>query len=214
MRQLYEFVRDDIGVGLIGLLVTWAGIGWVYFRKRTDWSRKQFLNQVNFSLSYISDGKLTMRTLMESSAHEVWLNDHGVRQVVRAAEQTTPDQPFIVLDDPADMAFIHRAVLNVLSEKFAEAYIAQANGLPTRFTTYRFAVTCERFADVRTLKIRVLLATDDDLRETFAEGRSVEIPSKYYEPRLRTLRAMSRLFRTDGQPGSVALGRVILGLRT
>ena len=123
-----------------------------------------------------------MRTLLETSAHQVWLNDLGVRQVVRAAERTTPDQPFVVLDDPADMAFVHRAVLNVLSEKFAEAFVAQASGLPARFDTFHFAVTCERFADIRTLKIRVLVATAADLQETFAEGRPVAVRSVLQTP--------------------------------
>ena len=46
---------NDYG-GLFALLLTWAGIGWVYVRRRADWSRKEFLAQVNFSLSYVLEG--------------------------------------------------------------------------------------------------------------------------------------------------------------
>lgn len=211
LREVLDAIRQHVGT--LGFVVTWAGIAWVYLRKRADWSRKQFLTQVNFSLNYVSDGKLTMRTLLETSAQQVWLNDLGVAQVTRAAGQTTADQPYVVLPDAADMAFIYRAVGNVLSEKFADAYLAQSLGLPTKAATYRFAVTCERFADIRTLKIRVILASDDDLRATFAEGNEVAVPSDYYVPRLRLLRSMSKLFQTAGQPGVMPLGRVVLGLR-
>jgi len=211
--EVIDYARQNIGFGTLGMLATWCGIAWVWYRKRADWSRKEFLRQINFSVSYVADGKLVIRTLLETSAQQVWLNDRGVQQIIRAAARTTPTQPFIRLADPGDMAFLYRAVLNVLSEKFADAFLAQGMDLPAQFATYRFAVTCERFADMRTLKIRVLLIRDEDLQMTFADGNPVEVPSAYYAPRLQALREMAKLFAGAGQPGVMTLGRVVLGLR-
>ena len=62
--------------------------------------------------------------LLETTASEVWLNSYGIGKVFKAAGRTRPDQPFIILSDDEDMGFVKRAVLNVLSEKFADAFLA------------------------------------------------------------------------------------------
>src|SRR5262245_41154752 len=121
LEAIWNLIRTHAGT--VGLIVTWAGIALVYFRRRADWQKKSFLNQVNFSLNYILDRKLCLRTLLEVTATEVWLNDYGIKKVFKAAAQTRADQPFIILDDAEDMGFAKRAVLNVLSERFAEAFL-------------------------------------------------------------------------------------------
>jgi hypothetical protein len=215
IQPVIEFIRR-YGGG-VSLAITWAGIAWVYLSKRSDWARKQFLGQVNFSLSFLIDGQLAMRTLVEVPAQNVWLNDLGVRKVRRAAARTTPDQPFVRLDDPEDMDFVYRAVLNVLSEKFADAYLAQSMGLPVESSVYWFAITMERYGDIRTLKLRVLLVREQDLETVFtpnpSEGREVRVPNVLYASRLKTLQAMHDLHRRAGQPGVLKLGRVVLAVR-
>jgi hypothetical protein len=212
-ETILEFARQHIGIGTIGLLFTWGGILWVYFRKRADWARKQFLTQVNFSLTYVRDGKMAMRTLMESTAQQVWLNDLGVKKVARAAAKTTRDQPFVELEDPVDMDFVYRAVLNVLSEKFAESYLAETLGLPVTAQEYLFTISFERYSDIRTLKLRVLLVSEKDLDEHFGPEGKVELPNDIYKARLKTMRAMHKLHKSAGQPAVMPLGRVVLGLR-
>jgi len=197
---------------VISLVLTWAAIGWVYLGKRAHWMRKEFMGHVNFSLNYIVDGKLAMRTLAEVRAADVWLNDLGVNQVRRAADRTTSDQPFVWLSDPADMAFVNRAVLNVLSERFSGTYVAQSMGLPVETATYWFAITMERYDDMRTLKLRVLLVKADDLETVFAPENPVAIPSEIYRPRLQTLRSMHRLHLDSGKPEVPKLGHVVLGI--
>jgi hypothetical protein len=211
-----DFLRH-YGGGL-SLAFTWGAIAWVYLAKRSDWLRKRFLGQVNFSLNFVADGQLVMRTLVEVPAQDVWLNDLGVRQVMRAAASTTPDQPFVRLSDPADMDFVYRAVLNVLSEKFADVYLAQAMGLPVQTAVYRFAITMERYSDIRTLKLRVLLVAEKDLESVFSPdppgGLEVRVPNVLYGSRLKTLRAMHDLHHRAGELGVLKLGRVVLGARS
>lgn len=215
IHHLIEYVKAYGGA--FSLAITWAAIAWVYLAKRSNWSRKQFLTHVNFSLNYVLDGRLVMRTLVEVPATDVWLNDLGVRKVHKAAGRTTPDQPFVSLPDPDDMAFLYRAVLNVFSEKFADAYVAQSMGLPVESATYWFAITMERYEDIRTLKLRVLLVEQRALGTVFApvppDGKKVDVPNAMYGARLRTLQAMHDLHRRAGEAGVLKLGRVVLGVR-
>jgi hypothetical protein len=204
-----DFARDH-GAKLTAA-ASWLGLGWLYFRRRSEWARKEFRQQVNFSLNYLIDGKLAMRTLLELPARDVWLNDRGVKLVLAAAGRTTADQPFLDLPDPADAAFLDRAALNVLSEKFADVYLAQSMGLPVATAAYRYAVTCERFDVMRTIKLRVLVAREADLAGAFdpAHPQHPRVPAEdvVMTQRLRTLVAMQKRFTTG------TLGRVELGLR-
>src|SRR4051794_23393586 len=132
LLQLWDAIKPYSAA--IGLVITWAGIAYVALSRRRDWSRKRF-DRINFSLNYVVDGKLAMRTLLETTTREVWLNDYGVKLVVAAAARTTKDQPFVVLHNPADMSYVKRALKNVLSEHFAEAFLAQSQGMPIRTAT-------------------------------------------------------------------------------
>lgn len=206
--------------GAIGFAITWLGIGWVYFRSRRDWQRKEFMGQVNFSLNFNDGGRLAMRTMMETSADQVWLNQYGVKMVQAAADAATVEQPFLIMRDRDDQAFVNRAVLNVLSERFAEAFVCQATGVPVQVRGFIFGITYERYADMRTLKLRVLLIEEKALEELFtpdAEGRvradALQLKSETYKARLETLKVLHRLHNEGRQNGKSVLGRVELGVR-
>lgn len=201
----------------IALLLTWGGIAVVYLRKRSDWLRKSFLGQVNFSLNYVENNTLLLRTLMEEPANDVWLNDYGVKQVTRAAEQVTLEQPFLLMEDENDMEFIKRAVLNVLSERFAEAFVARAQGVPVKSATYIFGITFEKYADLRTRKLRVLLMEENTLKTLFGpdnQGTNLAVVNPLHQDRLTSLRVMYQLWMK--QQGSEQrlhpLGRLELGV--
>jgi hypothetical protein len=215
LQAIIDFLKNYGSV--IALVVTWGIFLWVWLGKRSDWARKHFLDQVNFSLNLVLDGKLAMRTLAEVPARDVWLNDLGVGKVQYAAKRTTVEQPFIVLDDPEDMDFVYRAILNVFSEKFAEAFLAQSMGLPVVSDTFRFAITMERYGDIRTLKMRVLLVREKDLETLFdptlPPEKQVQVPNALYGARRKTLYMMHDLHKRAGEKGVLKLARVILSLR-
>lgn len=199
----------------IALGATWAGIGFVWWRRRADWGRKQFLSQVNFSLNYVQDNQLVMRTLVELPASEVWLNEHGIQLVSQATKKTQVDQPFIQLKEPRDQDFLQRAVLNVLSERYAEGYLAAALGLPVQREEFVFGITCEKYGDIRTLKIRILLLTERTLVELFGPARKIDrlqTPNKVMAARVRSLEVMYRHHVEDQQRTNRVLGTVELGL--
>jgi hypothetical protein len=199
----------------IGLVLTWAAIAWVYFRRRASWSQKQFLDQVNFSLSYVKDQTLAVRTLLETRANSVWLNDYGVKKILAAAQQTTPDQPFLRLTDPDDMAFVNRAVKNTLSERFAETFAAEALGVPVRTAPFIFAITNERYDDMRTLKLRVLLIEERTLLSLFSAGgpgESLAVTNPIFRARLRTLKGLYAMYVKGKETGTKIVDRVELGV--
>jgi hypothetical protein len=210
LRDFWKLAKEHASTA--GLILTWLGIAAVYWRKRSEWQRKQFTNQVNFSLNYVVDNQLKLRTLLETSVQEVWLNDYGVKKVLAAAERTTAVQPFIVLADVEDMAFIQRAVLNVLSERFSEAFLAASMGLPVKKAVYCFALTYEKYQDMRTRKFRVLLMERESMKESFGSERPAEIAfaEGHHRDRWTTLKAMYEL---HGSPKNIGIvGEVELGI--
>lgn len=198
----------------IALALTWLGVIWVWFRRRRDWKSKAFLNQVNFSLNYVEDGRLRLRTLLEDSAEQVWLNKYGVNLVLKAAGRATVDQPFLSLRNADDMAYILRAVLNVLSEKFADVYVARSLGAPVVTGNYVFGITCEKYGAIRTHKLRVIVMRQEDLQELFAdsdrEQLAVEAPA--HRDRLTTLKVMHRLLSSDKPRDRATLDIAELGV--
>jgi hypothetical protein len=199
----------------VALILTWLGIGIVYLRRRAHWRRKQFLGRVNFSLNHVAGNALVMRTLLEADTMDVWLNEYGVRTILAALRRTTVDQPFILMDNAVDRQFVNRAVLNALSERFSETFLSAALGEPVRTATFCFAVTFERYQEMRTFKVRVLLIAEQTLLELFGPGgrsAQLEIKNEVYLNRLKTLQGLFDLYVRDQTADSPVVGRVELGI--
>jgi hypothetical protein len=201
------------------LLLTWLGVGMVAARRRSDWRRRRFDEQVNFSLNYLEtqpDGSecLLLRTLLEDSARRVWLNEWGVRCVQRAAQLTDREHPFLAIDSDRDRDQILRGVLNVLAERFAETYLARSLGLPVQSDRFLFGLTWERYGDVHSHKFRVMVIRPRDLEHLFESGavERVRFERASHEPRLETLRELHRLWRSTDPGERARIGSVELGV--
>lgn len=205
----------EIWAPVIGFLITWGGFAWVYLKKRSRWARKNFTEQVNFSLNYIENGTLQLRTLLEDNALRVWLNEFGVKKVLAAADDTTVEHPFMRMDDPEDMRYLLRAALNVLSERFAEVFLARAmeNAVPTR--DFVFGITCEKYGGIQTQKVRVMLIRRQVLEEMFGErnlANALEVAEPTHRDRIATLREMHRLLNSSIDSERSMLGTIELGV--
>jgi hypothetical protein len=209
--KVWDFVRPHLAS--VGLAATWAGIALVAFRTRRDFSRKRF-EVVNVSLNYVVDGKLAMRTLMEVTPKEIWLNDYGIKLVLAAAKKTTKEQPFVVLENEADMGYVKRALKNVLSEHLAVAFLAESMGVPVRKATYVYALTYEKYESIRELKFRVVVAEEKALQALFGPTAPPSAVGKErHLDRLRVLRMMAELDAGKGRVnGADVLDRVELGV--
>ena len=77
LREVLNFLRNygpPIALG-----ITWVTIVLVWYGRRARWLRKEFMSQVNFSLNYISNNSLMMRTLLETTTDKVIMNEWGVK---------------------------------------------------------------------------------------------------------------------------------------
>jgi hypothetical protein len=213
LYRVWDTIRPHVA-GL-GLVVTWVGIALVAWRRRRDWKSKRFTGLVNFSLNYVADNKLMMRTLLEVPANAVWLNEYGVKLVMQAAAKTRADQPFIVLNDPADMQFVKHAILNVISQRFAEPFLGHVVGAPVHKASFLFALTFEKYADMRTRKFRVLLVEESSLPAMFGpDVPDSQVEEVNHKDRIGVLRMMASLAAKPGAriEGADVLGRVELGV--
>lgn len=205
---------------LVLLIATWVGIALLALRRRRDWRRKRFTEQVNFSLSYLETEpagrpRLALRTLLELSAADVWLNEYGVRKVQRAAERTTPEQPFLRIGPSEDMELVKHAVLNVLSERYSEVFVAKAVGLDVKTQTFLFGLTWERYGDIKTQKLRVMVVRPSDLETLFGpeeRAKALTFAVESHRWRLATLEHMYRLHRSPDPRERTTLGAIELGV--
>ncbi len=200
--------------GLIGLVLTWLGIAWVWLRRRRDWQRKSFMQQVNFSLNYVENGVLQLRTLMESASIDIWLNPFGVGLVEAAARRTSVEQPFLELGSRGDADYVRLALINALSERFAPVHLAHSLGLPTTKDAYAFGLTCEKYGGIKTQKLRIIIMRELDLRALFATPEAsaqIRFNAPTHADRLVTLRKLHERIAAPSASESAATGRVELG---
>ncbi len=121
-----------------------------------------------------------------------------------------------MLEIHKDRDFANRAVLNVLSERFAETYLAASLGRPVVTAPYVFGITCEKYGDIRTLKLRVLVIAQETLLELFGDNKAaaLDLPEVVLRARLTTLRTMYDLYLKDKSTEQPVLGLIELGIAT
>ena len=203
MLELISQFLESYGA-LLAIILSWAAFIWVSLRNRQAWKSKKFLNHVNFSLNDYGTvegkGTLLLRTLMETTIDDIFNSDTAANTVLKKAEETTIANPFINLETDDDQAFILRAVLNKLSERFADIYVARSLGKEVVSAKYVFGVTCEKYGETPTKKIRVMLVNEKLLREFFHpmvvedSGMHLSVVAPSHSARLKTLREMGRLY--------------------
>lgn len=188
-------------------------------RRRYEWRNSRFAQQVSFSLNTLVDRNgskvLLIRTLLEDTAANVWLNEFGISKVVRAAGNTTLDNPFIEIEDQRDRDIVMVAVLNVLSERFSDAFIAQALGLPTSTDAFLYGLTWERYGEMKTQKLRVMIVKRSDLETTFTDGDSlgqIGVLEDSHRPRVKTLSRMADIWMSNDKSGQGMIREVELGV--
>lgn len=180
-------------------LATAAGfmaVGWFIGRRRakSDWQKKEFLHRLNVSLTSIQDGTLRIRTLLEKSCQDVFLNEVAAEAVVAAARSTSAEDPILPLAKD-DYWYYLNAVLNEISEKFAVGQIRRDQGEPVTSARYLVCLTCECDGSMRTRKIRAML-TQRSLLDSLPEV-APKFESPQHSTRWRTLQQLAQTWRTQ-----------------
>ena len=155
------------------------------------------------------------RSLLEQSAAQVWINDYGVSRVLKAARRTTVERPFLQITEARDRDIVMVAVLNVLSERFSDAFVARVLGIPAATDSFLYGLTWERYGEMKTRKLRVMVIKRSDLQNMFEDRldpREICIAEESHRPRISTLRQMYELWSSSDADDRGAIGEVELGM--
>ncbi|MCA9164286.1 MAG: hypothetical protein KDA62_14955 [Planctomycetales bacterium] len=212
-----DLVTDHWLKILCGVLLAVGGAVLAKWKQRRNYHRRQFLERTNLSLNFIEDNTLRIRTLFEVNLPEIIFNDTAREMVLQAARRTTIADPFLRFATHHDAWFVNNSVLNEISERFLDGFVAHDAGLPTELLTYVLGVTCERDGDVRVQKLRVMLAREPMLL-AIASGaiQEPEYERPYHHVRWKTLKTMASIYkqqRESSQPDEGRLMRAEIRLR-
>lgn len=200
MDVLFDFVQRHwsqvllSGVSLlVGGLVGRLG-AWRRFVNRS------FFDRVNVTLNFVDQGEFKIRTLLERNSMDVFRNAEMVRNVTRAARNQDID-PLLELPE-AEYWYYLNAVLNVISERFAEGYVKREAGLGAEHT-YLMFLTSETEGPVRQRKVRAMLVREDLLLSTRSEERP-RFKNEFHEHRWNSLKQVAdEWVGTDGKTSRV-----------
>lgn len=193
MQELLELILDGffehwakVAVGALLMAIGWL-VGW--YRARRRWQRKEFFERINFSLNSIQNDKLLIRTIMEKSCDDVFLNKVAVSRLLESALKTSEKDPIVPLAKD-DYWYYLNAVLNEVSEKFAAGFIRRDIGQKVESNCYLLCLTNEMDGAIRTRKLRAMMILAKDLENLPEEMPKLE--SKNHETRWRTLQTMAK----------------------
>lgn len=177
----------------VTFLFTWW---WARRRARKQWFAKEFLDRVTVSLNIFAGGALKIRTVMERSLEEVFLNPLAVAKVWAAARRTTADNPIMPIAKE-DRWYLLNFVLNAVAEHFAEGHIRRDAGLPVTTVRYALFLTCELVGEERIRKVRAMLIREELLREFPYPTEVPALENPWHEDRVKTLRAAAALYAKE-----------------
>ncbi len=157
LSAISDFIHDNWMKVLTGFVL--MALGWFFGKRkaRSDWRKREFFHRLNFSLNLLIPGEpLQIRTLVEKTCEEVFLNAVATQNVADAARKTKPDNPLLPLPREDYWQYLN-AALNEIAEKFSVGEIRRDLGLPVTRGTYLICLTCECAGDLRTRKVRAMV---------------------------------------------------------
>lgn len=163
-------------------------------RGKWMWYRRHFMGRVNFSLNTVHNGTLKFRTLFERSLYDMMFrNQAAVKIVGAAANRTVVGRPFLEIP-PAENWYVLNNVLNEISSLCSIGFVQADAGMPVRWRTYIFGLTCEKEKAVWNRKLRVMLV-DEELLKRVLDMPTPRFEEAHHGVRWSTLQAMARLYR-------------------
>ena len=211
MLLLFADIVDATDVGsdvfkrtLITILVAaitstatfFAGRWWGRYKASRQWHSKEFLDRIIVSLNIFADGYLKIRTVLERSVEEVFLNRLAIDKVGAACRKTTLENPIMPIEQ-GDRWFLLNFVLNAVAEHFVSGNIRQDAGQPVSVVKYALFLTCELVGDERIRKIRAMLVRVDLLESFPYEDSMPRLENPWHADRIKTLRAAAALYKKE-----------------
>lgn len=176
---------------LITLLIAAVASFFAGRAAQSRWKKRDFLHRLNVSLTTLDAGTLRIRTLLEMDCDEIFLNPSASKEVVKLARKTTVKDP--ILPIPKDDCWQYlNAILNEVSERFAEGQIKRDLCLPVERGDYVLCLTREAAGNVRTQKLRCIIVRKSLLSNVPEEQPKFESPT--HITRWETLQILSQQF--------------------
>jgi hypothetical protein len=175
----------------VTFLFTWW---WARRQAHKQWYAKEFLDRIIVSLNIFADGHLKIRTVLERSLDEIFLNKLAVAKIWAAARATTLENPIMPIAKE-DRWFLLNFVLNAVAEHFVEGHIKRDAGLPVTTVKYALFLTCELVGDERIRKVRAMLIRQDLLADFPYPDTLPKLENPWHEDRIKTLRAAADLYK-------------------
>jgi hypothetical protein len=194
LQPLWDLLREHALKVISAAVFTAVGVAIGRWRAARSWKRREFFNRLNVSLNSIRDGRLQIRTVLEKTCEEILLNKVAVENLLKAAQLTTRDNPIIPVPRE-DRWFYLNAVLNELSETFAEGLFRRESGKSCDATTYVICLTNECDGEIRTRKIRAMVIRKDLLLNLPAAAPQFESPT--HSIRWTTIQQMQKAWKSD-----------------
>jgi hypothetical protein len=191
-----KLITTIVVAAITGLASYLFGRYYGRYRAGREWHRKEFLGRVIVSLNIFDNNTLKIRTVLERSLEEVFLNQLAVEKILSAAKATTTDNPLLPIPK-ADRWFLLNFVLNAVAEQFAPGQIRLDAGLPVTKVRYALFLTCELVGDERIRKVRAMLVKEELLREFPYPDTLPVLENPWHEDRIRTLRAAAAQYARE-----------------
>ena len=173
-----------------------AGRWYGRYKARRQWYAKEFLDRIIVSINIFADGFLKIRTVLEKSLDEIFLNKVAVEKVWAAAKATAVDRPVMPVAKE-DRWFLLNFVLNAVAEHFVTGHIRQDAGLPVTTVKYALFLTCEKVGDERIRKVRAMLVRHDILADFPYQDSMPKLEREWHADRVKTLRSAAELYKKE-----------------
>jgi len=167
------------------------------YKARREWESKEFLHRVIVSLNILRGGYLKIRTVMERSLDELFLNPVAVEKVQHAARACTVADPMMYIGK-ADRWFVLNFVLNAVAEQMVVGNIRLDAGLPVTLVKYSLFLTCEVVGEERVRKVRAMMIRTELLENfPYDDDATSKFENPWHIDRIRTLRKAAEVFKTE-----------------
>ncbi len=196
LADLLDHGKKLAGTVLVAGATFLIGRYWGRYRAKREWDRKEFLNRVIVSLNIFDEGTLKIRTVMEQSLMDVFLNDIVIEKVVTAAKRTTLDNPMLPIPK-ADRWYLLNFVLNAVAEHFAAGQVKLDAGAPVIRVKYALFLTCELVGEERIRKVRAMLIKAELLENFPYMDALPTLENPWHVDRIKTLRIASQIYQTE-----------------
>ncbi len=173
-----------------------VGRYWGRWRAHREWHTKDFLGRIIVSLNIFADGYLKIRTVIEKSLEEVFLNQIAIEKVQAASRQCTVENPIMPIAQ-ADRWYLLNFVLNAVAEHFVAGQIRQDAGEKVTVVRYALFLTAELVGEERIRKVRAMLVKEELLRNFPYPDSMPKLENAWHEDRIRTLRKAAQLYAKE-----------------